>query len=289
MKRVAALVLALLVGVMSSCGSPSEETRPETFREIFELEDVEESAAAGLARAMDGVERCMRRLGHPPEQYLVETEVDGEQLLFGVLYLEDETISPEAGYGITDFQLQVREAFDAHPRPPNRGAAESAEETIAAVQQHDHDYRSCQEAQPGLLAYVELSERIGDAAFALPQLVFADPRLDAANEQWSACMAESGYAFDSPLDSYNHVMGRVEQTWQGDASEHFMTRAEIEEQSRIELLEIQSAEDRIARDDLACREQTQVDYSGVAEEIEREQVIRHQDEIDRLLELIDPD
>jgi len=207
----------------------------------------------------------MQDLGYPPEEYLIEAaDVDPVQLVFSIIELGDYELSASVGYGIADHQIRTQELFE---RSESVSPPGFEPQSLQDAQGHNRDYRSCQEAQPGLAEYHQLEDELWQVMSRLPKDVFEDPRLAETNRRWSDCMEHRGYAFWSPLAAYEDAMNRLEASWATG--------------NDLDPRDLQQLETAIVGDDLECREEIQADYKAVAAEIDREQAAEYRTQIER--------
>lgn len=92
-------------------------------------------------------------------------------------------------------------------------------------------------------------------------LVEEDPRYISAVEEWSACMAESGYDYESPEDGEDELLERYEDLVRG------ADPATLSESDQAALEELQNEERALALADLACAEENLI---PVEEQVERD-------------------
>ncbi len=92
-------------------------------------------------------------------------------------------------------------------------------------------------------------------------LVEQDQRYQAAIEDWSACMAEAGYDYESPEDAEDELLERYNDLTRGQPPEA------LEGADQEALAELQGEERAIAAADLACAEEHLI---PVEEQVERD-------------------
>jgi len=217
-----------------------------------------------------------------------------KQVLYGVLYLDGAAVEAGIGYGFVDFRIAVEDWFETAPDPFGSWEPDS----YAQAQQHNADYRSCQEAVPGCVERSALSTEVLDAAAELPRQVFDDERLAATNAAWSACMQHNGYAFGSPLDAFREIerldeevgfldYGDFDHGHSGITPNEYFDTAEPIDSRRAAMLQLQLIELEIASDDLHCREQVGADYSEIAAEIDREHAAKYRAQMERIGEIVE--
>jgi hypothetical protein len=88
-----------------------------------------------------------------------------------------------------------------------------------------------------------------------------DPRYQAAIEEWSACMAEAGYDYESPEDAEDELLERYNDLTRGAPPET------LEGADQEALAELQGEERAIAGADLVCAEEHLI---PVEEQVERD-------------------
>lgn len=166
--------------------------------------------------------------------------------------------------------LGAEQSLDGQGRPNAEmvGDPESCWEQAATEVWGDRD--AMVTTDPVLAAFAPLLEQIG----AIEDRVAADPRMVAADEAWSACMADAGFPGYTDLNSPQTDVAERAREVMGSAFDPTLADPD-------ELAELQRFEIAIAVADHACRAGYGETYQQVRYDIEAQFVEQHRTELEQ--------
>jgi hypothetical protein len=271
------LILAACGGGSDSNGGEDQPTSnggqtTEVGKEEFG--QTEEQLVTSIEDVEAGIEACMAAAGF---EYVPINPVDFRQgmgSLATVPGLSDEEFVAEYGYGFTT--LPPKEVFRWGDENQAIIDSLSAADQVAYEQNligenkeathvfmlENEDFEGAGGCTKQAIDDVYSAEQ-RDPNFQNPfdVLVEQDPRMQAALGEWSACMSEAGYDYESPEDAEDELVERLSDLTRG-ADPATLTGIEADQ-----LAELQAEERAIALADLACAEEFLI---PVEEQVERD-------------------
>jgi hypothetical protein len=289
----AAIALALAGAACGGDGGAEARGRPESLEEALGLG--QEDVQAREAKVQEAVRRCMQEQGFeyvPMDTSQLNVRIVGRGGIggpadratrgYGITTGDDGPVAP-GGNGPDDPNQAIRQALseadraaydralfgrtaDAHvgdngsaggfvfsPGVPVAGGPGGGEVGEAAEPATPVD--------PGCFGRAQAEvggsslQRIAPELQELQELIDADPRLVRVNAEWSRCMADAGYSFDTPDEIVRHLFRRLQEATGGGPPGSPVIRTPGAGLTP-ELAELQREERAIAAADDACAEQT---------------------------------
>ena len=265
----------------------------------------------------EAVARCMAAEGFEYIPY-----IPGDDLFFG--FGDPAEFASTYGYGVSTF-VTMEDAFfgspDDDPNTPILDAMSAAEQeeyfALLYGESPDFDFENMTDeeidaafagfvptgcfadAQEAIYGSLDFYVEFGEALDDLFSRVEADPRIIAAEADWSTCMSGKGYTFASQNEIYEYLQTRVDAvvTYPDPFADTdivepdfaSMTEEEIaqffEEQDALfapqydeaELAELNAEEIAIALADNSCNENASSIYDAVVAEYEAEWIAENRD------------
>ena len=281
----AAAVLALLTAACG--GGQGSAERPETLEEALGLG--EQDVRARAAEVQEAIRRCMQDQGFdyvPMDSSQLNIRVVGRDGIddpgeratrgYGIATGDGPlggAVTERGGGGTGDPNQAIRQALgeadrEAYDRAlfgrahqavgegegrsgfvlsPGAAVAEAGEPAGPA----DQGCFGAAQAEVGGNAV----ERIGPALRELQERVDADPRLVAVNAEWSRCMTDAGYSFDTPDEIVPYLFRRLQEATGGGRPGAPVIRTPDVEVTP-ELAALQREELALAAADDACAAET---------------------------------
>ncbi len=252
--------------------SPQETTSGQVGTEEFGMNDEQLVTAIDLVESL--IASCMAEAGF--EYTAIDTVSFREAMdtLNQPPGLADEEIVAQYGYGISTMPPVTEFGFG--PENEALRASLSQADEVAYLRTllgddleatfiqtlEDEDFADVGGCTQESVEAVFTSEQL-DPNFQNPfdVLVAADPRMRAANEEWSACMGDEGFDFDTPDDAEDEIADRLETLTDGEDA------SSLSGGDLVALAEIQADERAIAVLDEAYQEEH---LREVEEQVERD-------------------
>ncbi len=282
-------ITPLIIGgvlVLAACGGGSDEqdagqTQQPTSgadnqqigREEFGM--TEEQLVNAIDAGESFIAECMADAGFEYIPIDSETFRDGMELVGGsVPGLSDEEFVAQYGYGITtlpptsDFRFgeENQRIFD-DLSPEDQVAYERellGERTGSTfvIMLEGEDFLPAGGCTKSAIEEVFTEEQLSPSFFnPFDALVEQDPRMIAANEDWSGCMHDAGYDYQRPDDAEDELIERLDAITEG------ADPATVTGSAKDALTELQGEERAIAALDLDCQERFLFD---VEQQVERD-------------------
>lgn len=255
-------------------GTPDGGNAQQVGTEEFGMTD--EELVTSIENAESAIAECMTAAGFEYVQIDPVTFRDAMDSLTAVPGLSDEEFVEQYGYGLTtlpptqDFSAgeENTRIYDALS-PADQVAYERTlwgDNTAATfvVMLENEDFEPAGGCTETAIEEAFTEEQLSPS-FSNPfdELVAEDPRMIAALEDWSDCMADAGYDYESPEDAEDELIERFDElTGGGDPAE--LTGSELDT-----LKELQDEEREVALADLECltpleevEQQVERDISG---------------------------
>jgi hypothetical protein len=271
--------------VLAACGGsddegPSEAQQPtsggngsgEVGREEFGM--TEEELVSAIEDTEASIATCMDAAGFEYVPIDPVTFREAMSSLAAVPGLSDEEFVAQYGYGFST--LPPTQRFGAGEENTQIFEALSAEDQVAyerelwgdnteatfVVMLENEDFEGAGGCTKTAIDEV-FTEEQRSPTFENPfdLLVEEDSRYQAAVEEWSACMSEAGFDYESPEDGEDELLERYNDLTRG------ADPATLPESEQAELEELQNEERALALADLACAEEHLI---PVEEQVERD-------------------
>ena len=271
------LVLAACGGGSDDSGEPQQTTpsgngTQEVGREEFGM--TEEELVSAIEDVEANIATCMTAAGFEYIPIDPVTFREGMSSLSSVPALSDEEFVAQYGYGFTTLPPTQRfrageenEAFFNDLSAADQVAYErtlwgdNTQATFVYMLENE-DFEGAGGCTKTAIEEVFTEEQL-DPNFQNPFdiLVEQDPRYVAAVGEWSACMSEAGYDYESPEDAEDELLERFDDLTKG-ADPTTLTESDAEA-----LVDLQAEERAIALADLACAQEFLI---PVEEQVERD-------------------
>jgi hypothetical protein len=282
-------IVPLIIGgvlVLAACGGGSDEKdagqtpqptsggdgTQQIGREEFGM--TEEQLVTAIEAGESRIAECMADAGFEYIPIDSETFRDAMDAQGTVPGISDEEFVAQYGYGITtlppthDFRLgdENKRIFDdlssedqvAYEREL---LGENTGSTFVTMLEGE-DFLPAGGCTETAIGEVFTEEQLSPSFFnPFDALVEQDPRVIAANEDWSGCMGEAGYDYERPDDAEDELIERLDAITEG------ADPATVTGSAKDALTELQGEERAIAALDLDCQERFLVD---VEQQVERD-------------------
>jgi len=231
-----------------------------------------------LVTSIDGVESaiasCMADVGFEYIPIDSVTFRDAMDSLGDAPGLSDEEFVAQYGYGLTtlpptqDFGAGEENASIYNDLPPADQVAyqrtllgEDAKATFVITLEHE-DFSTVGGCTETAIKQVFTAEQLSPTYFnPFDAQVEADPRMIAANQNWSGCMREAGFDYARPDDAEKELLDRLEAITEG------ADPATLTGSAKDALTELEGEERAIAPVDLECQQRFLHD---VEQQVERD-------------------
>lgn len=324
---------------VAGSGEGSAETLSDFFGGTSDPEEAEAEYREREARTQEAVRRCMAEEGFdyipvepPPESFAFDDTTQEEFAAkqgFGIttwIGNEEQFAGQESEW--VDPNQEIVEAMSDSEREAYfealYGSEEEQQEGMTVETDPDSGeeiyisegfgpgcYGEAQEAEYG--NQDDLWEELGPELEAMYERVQADPRIVEANQEWSTCMSEEGYDFESPESMYDSAFRDFEQRleeivgpnggfvdpFEGWTEEEINTFFEEKSQDEIDAFfeQAQNQEPDYDEEALAALQQEEIDlavasarcqsaideaFQDVYAEHEAEFIDQHREELERI-------